>query len=151
MQCTRGGHEACDCYAAPAATHQPLLQGCRLHSGDVFSACIHCGAPNWPHAIAPGTRPCDCLGHGMVHTRNGHVVFTPAIPDRLRLPAASPALSVCADMSKMCVDTLRWGRSAVGCVTCVCPCGHSTGSMRAPPMLHASASATAHIVWSRVA
>ena len=56
--------------------------------------------------------------HITVHMRNERVIFTSAARHRLWSLAASPVLSVCAETCKVCVDMLRWGRSAVGCVAC---------------------------------
>jgi hypothetical protein len=83
--------------------------------------------------------------HGTVHMGNGHMIFTAAIRDRLRSLAASPALSVSAETCKLCVDMLRWGHNAVGCVACG-PADTAAGKQRTQHRrLMIDASATAEL------
>ena len=80
-----------------------------------FIAGLRCGhvRKHLAHALV------SAEAHGTVRTGNGRIIFTTAMRDRLQLPAASHVLSVRAETKKLYVNTLRWGRSAVGCVACV--------------------------------
>ena len=55
------------------------------------------------------TRACDCAeAPGTEYTQNDRVVFTAAVRDCPLSLAESPALSVHAETSRLCVERLRW-------------------------------------------
>jgi hypothetical protein len=89
-------------------------------------------APKRSHARASGVRQLCCAeAHGTVHTGNGRLIFTAAVRDRFPSLVEPPALYARAETSRLCINMLKCGRTAVGrCRLCV-PVDTTAGNMRA--------------------